>query len=767
MTRVTCGLKTYLEETRQNQLTTRLARASVIFLCVMLIILLALALSNLIPGVMVLAASFTVTKLVTFLVSLIGNLIVLGFFIFGLVISFRENKRAFEIHNPACSIYYEGIRHWDLGRSSLGPGEVPISGTLFPPFESYGLDPSIAGNMFLFMEHFGTEPPKEPLVDGASCLIRDFRPYVNSLCFVIVKQGSSLKTKGENTICEAFRSDYDAHLAMIDCYRLIHSKLIIERRGLKSIDVIPSVMVRGDYPSRYERDYRAGLLRVYGGNGLCDFPTLVPNERLPMGPFFVPKQTSCEGDKDFSARNVSIILGLNDVLKLCLLQRCPFALQWDNISVRRDYEEEEPVIKIRSLEPKVSQISPTHGLLCSTLVQWASILGSEEQLFWLEETIKHLTFPKSLGSKDAVIIDSEEVPLNANPTQDVPMPSGTMKSTPVVPETGDSLPTASTFAAAEDSTSEAGRESFSQRYALVLQGVPYPEPPKEPLVMFTDQEKSLILEATRARRMELDLYNGYLADYELSKDEIQKHVSDLPENWRTNWRWSERLYKFFFKTKKEGLEEIFLNKELGNMILARGLAATQSQARIKVFNSLVAWLLQGFNVGRSCTAKPLPTLKLDLFKSEFESKPKNNILTEFLVASDEEILFKGLRVLEPGIEGWYDHPDQAGEIRSVLEGLVQAGRISGYWENQPCGRFVLRGVGERRTELVELLESLVASGEIMQFFESSDEEGAFIIDNEPSKTAMLKQRFKSCVRTKLVGSFADESLPRGRFTILV
>ncbi|AAF38102.1 hypothetical protein ACH8ZP_02550 [Chlamydia pneumoniae] len=516
--------------------------------------------------------------------------------------------------------------------------------------------------------------------------------------------------------------------------------------------------------------------------GLCDFPTLVPNERLPIGPFFVPQHTSGAKGKEFAKRNFSIISGLDDILKLCILQRRPFALQWDNLSVKSDYEEAGPAIGIRSLEPQVSQISPAHGRLCSTLVQWAPILGSEERLVWLEETMKRLKFPKSLGSKDAVIVDSEMVPVNANPTQEIPAASETVESSPVAPgNTTDTMPAASgttdttsgvsEAAAAEatvDSTPGTEEEpSFSLRYALVVQNVPYPEPPKEPEVMFTDEEKSLILEATRARRMELDLYNGYLADYELSKDEIQKHVPDLPENWRTNWRWSERLYKFFFKTKKEGLEEIFLNKELGNMILARGLAATQSQARIKVFNSLVAWLLQSFNVGRSCTAKPLPTSKLDLFKSEFESKPKNNILTEFLVASDEEILFKGLRVLEPGIEGWYDHPDQAGEIRSVLEGLVQAGRISGYWENQPFGRFVLRGVGERRTELVELLESLVASGEIMQFFESSDEEGAFIIDNEPSKTAMLKQRFKSCVRTKLVGSFADESLPRGRFTILV
>lgn len=265
-TRVTCSLKTYLEDTSQNQLSTRLVRASVIFLCALLIILVCVALSSLIPSIMALATSFTVMGLILFVMSLLGDVAIISYLTYSIVTSYRQNKRAFEIHKPARSVYYEGVRHWDLGRSSLGTGEIPIVRTLFSPFQNHGLNHALAAKIFLFMEHFSPEPPNEPLVDWA-CLIRDFRPHVSSLCFVIEKQGSSLRTKEGNTICEAFRSDYDAHFAMVDCYRLIHSKLIIEKMGLKNIDIIPSVMVRGDYPSRPGDGYREGLLRMYGGKG--------------------------------------------------------------------------------------------------------------------------------------------------------------------------------------------------------------------------------------------------------------------------------------------------------------------------------------------------------------------------------------------------------------------------------------------------------------------------------------------------------------------
>ncbi|SPN73636.1 hypothetical protein C10C_0471 [Chlamydia serpentis] len=771
--RVTCSLKTYLHQTNNNQLTTRLIRTSFIFSCLLFIALLTLLLVNFIPYGIVLVTAFTGALLGSFLGLLITNIIPLGCLLFSLIRTYKKNKKAFQTNNIARDIYYQGLRPWDLGRGAVDSSHVRISRALFSPFQKYDVSNSLAIKMALFMENFVSEPPQELSIDWAR-VVRDFRPYVRSLFFIIEEEKTSAARGKKSIVCEAFRSDDDAHLAMIDCYHLIHSKLIVEKKHFKNVDILPSVMIMCDYPGRAGEGYRDGLSRVYGGEGIKDFPILVPNERLPMGPLFIPRHPykGLGGERGFAeriTRNHDIVSGLDELLELCIFQRNLFALQWDNISLRRTNTSQGPMIKIRSFQPRVSQISPEYGPLCSSLVQWASVLGSNEQLNWLEAKIKGLTFPKSLGSKDAVVIDetiSEENSIDSQSEHNSLIirniegetfgAGRSSQSTSAAEELSSSTgETSTTYIPTSEGTSTQS-DNFHLGYALVQREFLNYEPPPEPLVAFTDKEKQLLLEAIDARANELKFYNDYLMAYGLRIKSLEREHPTYGPN---------RLRKIILKDQKERLEEVLKTRQLRNSILSYGFVATNKRGRSSVLTSLVEWVVDGFDLFRTDREK-FSRLKLS-GDSEEDETSRNNVLTQFQLKSDSELLYKGIRVIEPGIEDWYNHPDQAAEIRSLLEGLTREGRISGYREDQPCVRYVLRDVSEGRREVLELLENLVSAGEIFNFFESPDEEGSFVIHSDAQKTYQLKRRLQSCVKKKLIGSFADESSTRGRFIILV
>ncbi|WP_201456705.1 hypothetical protein [Chlamydia sp. 17-3921] len=105
-----------------------------------------------------------------------------------------------------------GIRPWNLTRSHV-PSTVDVyDKDLASAFSKYKPEDFILLKISLLMEHFCETVPTEMLVTNGT-ILRDFRPNPRSLFLPVPK----IKDYPHELICEAYRSDADAHQGILDC----------------------------------------------------------------------------------------------------------------------------------------------------------------------------------------------------------------------------------------------------------------------------------------------------------------------------------------------------------------------------------------------------------------------------------------------------------------------------------------------------------------------------------------------------------------------
>ncbi|WP_201456712.1 hypothetical protein [Chlamydia sp. 17-3921] len=518
------------------------------------------------------------------------------------------------VRNAIKDTYYNGIHAWDLTRLSTTVPTYDVE--LLSPFDKYLPSDSVLARIALTLEHFIPRPFEYGLVNHAT-MLRDFRRRPISVFFPIF-----LSDKKIDLFVEAFRSDLDAHMAMKDCYRLIHANALISELDLKSISILPSSVTAVDYPSLEGDSGRKGLVRIYHPSNKAEdinqFPQLIPNDRLPQGPLFLSFYSNIRKQHDakeiFGSRNLgfikeSVILkALEELLQLCLQQKNFFALQWDNIYF--EYGDEKsinPTLKIRSMVPEITTEISECGIVCEALLQWASILGSQEQLAWLDGKLDYLVFDKSLGSEDS------------KPLPDMRKEEETLESIRFL------------FQTSEERTLEERAlycPEFDKNKSSSVR------------VMLTDYEKNCIRRRISLRAKELEAF--------------RKYEENVFKKYSLN-RSFDNIYGYESLKIRE-LKQFFNERLRQNALWSSLPEEIKSKTRLSVIKSCAHWL----------------------GKSMHESKD-----SDFMYRNDYMGLRLGwsfcLRmtwIAEPGIEPWYRDASQSKEILAALLALQHGGYIS-------------------------------------------------------------------------------------------
>ncbi|WP_201456713.1 hypothetical protein [Chlamydia sp. 17-3921] len=383
---------------------------------------------------------------------------------FLLLLGFSRRDELFS-RNKVHDAHYRGLHFWNLTRRALTKFSetLPYNKALYAPFKKYLPEESLLVKISLILEHFIENPPPTSLIYKAK-IFRDYRKNPDSVFFPV------FENKNNKIICEAFCNDESAHNAMKDCYRLIFAKNLINKAEFKVLDVISSSMAEVDYPAPRNDVGRRGLVRLYYDQEPSEddfFPSLIPNYRLPQGPLYHPLRQS------MGKKEETVLQGLEELLQLCLQQEFFFALQWDNIYF--DSRTTNPSLKIRSMNPAIVTHSPEHGIVCEALAQWASVLGSEEQIKWMASKLDKLAFPKRLGNQNAEVF-SNGVEATLETEEDKILEA----------------------AAALFQSSEEEKENTLDLFSFQLS--------QEPLVKLSEQEKTFIRSQLEIRSLELALF---------------------------------------------------------------------------------------------------------------------------------------------------------------------------------------------------------------------------------------------------------------------
>ncbi|WP_197481295.1 hypothetical protein [Candidatus Chlamydia sanziniae] len=543
-----------------------------------------------------------------YIFQLVGTIVGISLLVGWLAFMYWIRRDSLVARNVISDVYYRGIRSWNLSRGAVIPETKTIDKNLAEPFSKYAIESSLIA---LCLEHFGSTLPDEPLVRNFR-IFRDFRFNSSSLFFSITskeRRRFSYSLNKDAVICEAFINDAAAHQGMIDCYQIIHANRLIRKHGLQGISVISSIMQQVDYPTRPNEGGRQGLVRIYlGARKLSQFTLLIPNYRLPMGPFFVSKYAPHADRKE-----AAFIQGLEGLLQLCILQKRFFALQWDTVCVdtRKINDNEIECIKIRSMSPKIRKQLGNYGEVATALTQWISALGTEQQLSWLEEKLDTLELPKSLGSPEAEIL--------------------------------------------EDSLNFAVGTSTVPSSSTELQVYNEPEISPEPRVKLTEKEKQMLRQALQVRKSQLDLFISYQESFE--------------EFRRSSNSDEFKAVKTFFNSKATRFRLLSTMSSLHSKIVTQAREKNPAtQLRVSTVKSFARWCYK--------------SLRPDLF---FENK---DYLAHTYMDRDR-VVFRGFRVLEPGVEAWYTEESQASEIRDLLAALCREGYLYSFFETEVSNRFSL------------------------------------------------------------------------------